>query len=289
MKSINSRIRGFTLIELLVVIAIIAILAAILFPVFAQAKLAAKKTADLSNMKQITTSIAIYTSDYDDTYPFSNFGGVVGISTPERYRWSSSLCLGPYVKNTNIFSTPGDHQITGPTSFALVPSSRMMIAKSNSYMANSILPWYGAGVFPAPYDTMQYSGVIPLGITSFDPGPSGTTPSTTTGIANPADIIMLAGGANDVNSALGITLQANFGPNTEAMLYWDDIYDVNRLKDIVEGTVAGTPNTKMKKAWEKFNGVSNFAFPDGHAKSMSPKALKVGAYLDPKRFLRDAQ
>lgn len=59
--------KAFTLIELLVVIAIIAILAAILFPVFAQAKQAAKKTQDLSNLKQIGTSTLIYINDYDDT------------------------------------------------------------------------------------------------------------------------------------------------------------------------------------------------------------------------------
>jgi prepilin-type N-terminal cleavage/methylation domain-containing protein len=61
--------RAFTLIELLVVIAIIAILAAILFPVFAQAKMAAKKTKILSNVKQMATGTLIYTNDYDDTFP----------------------------------------------------------------------------------------------------------------------------------------------------------------------------------------------------------------------------
>ncbi|MGV3618467.1 MAG: prepilin-type N-terminal cleavage/methylation domain-containing protein [Fimbriimonas sp.] len=61
--------KAFTLIELLVVIAIIAILAAILFPVFAQAKAAAKKTAAISNQKQISMGIFMYSGDYDDMYP----------------------------------------------------------------------------------------------------------------------------------------------------------------------------------------------------------------------------
>ena len=60
--------RGFTLIELLVVIAIIAILAAILFPVFAQAKEAAKKTSDLSNQKQLSLGHIMYSSDNDDYF-----------------------------------------------------------------------------------------------------------------------------------------------------------------------------------------------------------------------------
>src|SRR5271167_4373871 len=64
--------RGFTLIELLVVIAIIAILAAILFPVFAQAKAAAKKTASLSNVKQIGLGGLMYCNDYDDMFMYQD-------------------------------------------------------------------------------------------------------------------------------------------------------------------------------------------------------------------------
>jgi len=65
----HHRGRGFTLIELLVVIAIIAILAAILFPVFAQARDAARKTSCLSNMKQIGTAMMLYVQDYDESFP----------------------------------------------------------------------------------------------------------------------------------------------------------------------------------------------------------------------------
>jgi len=70
--------KAFTLIELLVVIAIIAILAAILFPVFAQAKEAAKKTQTLNNIKQLAVSSLIYVSDYDDTFPLGMLSGGTG-------------------------------------------------------------------------------------------------------------------------------------------------------------------------------------------------------------------
>jgi len=122
--------KAFTLIELLVVIAIIAILAAILFPVFAQAKEAAKKTSDLSNLKQTGTSFAIYTTDSDDILPTAyRFTPGVGwrwnfnVATPigwmgpsfaqgaparmaeDSSHWSN--VIQPYVKNYGIYAAPG--------------------------------------------------------------------------------------------------------------------------------------------------------------------------------------
>ena len=67
--------RGFTLIELLVVIAIIAILAAILFPVFAQAREKARNAACLSNCKQLGTAVMLYVQDYDEVYPVHGYNG----------------------------------------------------------------------------------------------------------------------------------------------------------------------------------------------------------------------
>jgi prepilin-type N-terminal cleavage/methylation domain-containing protein len=92
--------RGFTLIELLVVIAIIAILAAILFPVFAQAKAAAKKTSCLSNVKQIGTSMLIYANDND-----SLLGDCV-VYGPETETYILAARLQPYTKNRDIFKDP---------------------------------------------------------------------------------------------------------------------------------------------------------------------------------------
>ncbi len=126
--------RAFTLIELLVVIAIIAILAAILFPVFAQAKEAAKKTQGLSQMKQTTTGITIYTTDADDNLPLSIIPSAAGplqfnllaevpvdwrinvAATNERHSvyWQNSC--RPYIKSDQMYQHPsGVDQGTPPT------------------------------------------------------------------------------------------------------------------------------------------------------------------------------
>jgi len=93
--------KGFTLIELLVVIAIIAILAAILFPVFAQAKMAAKKTVDLSNVKQISLGVNMYNTDNDDTEPFC-WGW-----WSEWKPWHQQV--DPYIKNKDLWKAPVDN------------------------------------------------------------------------------------------------------------------------------------------------------------------------------------
>lgn len=100
--------RAFTLIELLVVIAIIAILAAILFPVFAQAKFAAKKTVDLSNAKEIGTAVKIYLGDSDDTMPiFYAYNSDPSIYSPAAHHGTEVLLL-PYTNSKEIFRSPLD-------------------------------------------------------------------------------------------------------------------------------------------------------------------------------------
>ena len=98
--------RGFTLIELLVVIAIIAILAAILFPVFAKAREKARQTSCLSNLKQIGLGFLQYAQDYDETLPTDWITLPPGVAWTDRYSWRAMI--SPYIKNTQIFSCPSD-------------------------------------------------------------------------------------------------------------------------------------------------------------------------------------
>ena len=96
---------AFTLIELLVVIAIIAILAAILFPVFSQAKAQAKQTACLSNVKQLSLGVTMYLNDNDDAYPIGGWQVPDGVLNPTAYsRWYRDVA--PYTKNTQIRNCP---------------------------------------------------------------------------------------------------------------------------------------------------------------------------------------
>ena len=125
-KSINeckkAEINGFTLIELLVVIAIIAILAAILFPVFAQAREKARQSTCLSNCKQIGTALSMYVDDYDEMFPPMFDLGVTiptGYAGPaSKYKtadwiivgdgsfWTWMDCVFPYTKNIKIYECP---------------------------------------------------------------------------------------------------------------------------------------------------------------------------------------
>src|SRR5262245_41008736 len=104
----HTSLTGFTLIELLVVIAIIAILAAILFPVFAQAREKARQSACLSNLKQIGVALQLYTQDYDEMTPSARTYGAWWTKNDPK-AWPAPYArdqLMPYVKNEALWNCP---------------------------------------------------------------------------------------------------------------------------------------------------------------------------------------
>ena len=116
--------RGFTLIELLVVIAIIAILAAILFPVFARARENARRASCQSNLKQIALGVFQYTQDYDEKFPPLGI-----VAAPASYGWADAV--QPYLKSTQIYQCP---------SFSgLAPSTDPRVGNYTTYALNASL------------------------------------------------------------------------------------------------------------------------------------------------------
>src|SRR5947207_11344611 len=143
---------GFTLIELLVVIAIIAILAAILFPVFAQAREKARSTACLSNLKQIGMATRMYSQDYDEVlvpnYLFSSANTLA---------WWPDI-LAPYVKSRDVFTCPSYSE---PTTYQTAPGVPPQTVKV-SYGGNN-WHWWPGGVKQDP-DLLGPMGVNRVGL-----------------------------------------------------------------------------------------------------------------------------
>ncbi|HEX8551602.1 MAG TPA: DUF1559 domain-containing protein [Abditibacteriaceae bacterium] len=127
--------RAFTLIELLVVIAIIAILAAILFPVFARARENARRSSCQSNLKQIGLGITQYTQDYDERLPRNDSGA-------NNQTWIDSL--QPYIKSDQVFVCPSD---TAPYA-SLASGRRTSYSINQLYFSNSGQNLFEANVMP---------------------------------------------------------------------------------------------------------------------------------------------
>jgi prepilin-type N-terminal cleavage/methylation domain-containing protein/prepilin-type processing-associated H-X9-DG protein len=146
--------RGFTLIELLVVIAIIAILAAILFPVFAKAREKARQTSCLSNVKQVSLGLIQYTQDYDERSPRGDSVAWGDGAWPAYPHGGYVDACYPYVKNAQVFLCPSD-------------SARNCISAANPPTDTHT---YGSDVLPGSYPSQQLSYVYNYNIYNYSLG-----------------------------------------------------------------------------------------------------------------------
>ena len=162
MRSTTSRTRvltGFTLIELLVVIAIIAILAAILFPVFAQARAKARAISCISNLKQLGTGAMMYGQDYDECTIPSHLAYYEG--TPDEYKGLWAFTIQPYVKNFQVQTCP-DSDGTWGIGWPEQPNSRVM----RSYAINDEMSgWNNSkkmSSYQRPAETVQFADAFAI-------------------------------------------------------------------------------------------------------------------------------
>jgi prepilin-type N-terminal cleavage/methylation domain-containing protein/prepilin-type processing-associated H-X9-DG protein len=267
--------KGFTLIELLVVIAIIAILAAILFPVFAQAKAAAKGSASISNDKQIALASLMYSGDSDDqtvlAASWNNSSDPIAFQsgdTISTYAW----LIMPYMKNGQIFEDP-----TG--------SPTPKLGNLNDLTAKSFVPQYG----------YNYSYLSP----QTDDGNGGVKQVTVsaTAAASPADTVLFTSKFGYSDSA-GLVANSfwSFGPGSVAL--WTSVeapdcaYNANYCAAnwgkndgfVNSTTYEGVTNVE---AGANSGGVASHtggavvSFLDGHVKKMKLSALAAGTTWTP--------
>ncbi|MBX3111911.1 MAG: prepilin-type N-terminal cleavage/methylation domain-containing protein [Fimbriimonadaceae bacterium] len=265
--------RGFTLIELLVVIAIIAILAAILFPVFAQAKEAAKRTSDLSNLKQLNTATQIYLGDYDDVFPMLrnsranwNCGGSAADVDCEQVN-SGHIMLKPYVKNKQIWKSPNDSMARCDSSVTGYGNER-----ATGGVVSYVFTYNGPsnGSRPQAY-----------GIAGWDSTPAGGGFNASwSGSKNSSAI-------GDVSQTIWMV------PDYISWTYWNGL--MQHRNDQREYAFEPSQLANGQPTWPKvvlipgvwcdaldgmsmgaYSGTTNWSFADGHA-----KAMKRSAIMDP--------
>jgi len=224
--------RGFTLIELLVVIAIIAILAAILFPVFGRARENARRTACLSNMKQIGLGLLMYAQDYDETFPAR---AITLVATPTNVGISWRQLIQPYTKSAQVVTCPSNKRNETQADAANAGYPRI-----NASYAGNVLPADGAA--PA-------CGSSGFFCSDNRPGRPVATMET------PALLIAVTESTRNSSNfdvAGGNPSNGSFGPLP--------------LNNGCSNNYAGASCLFVGHL-----GTTNFLFADGHAKAMQPK------------------
>ncbi len=274
--------RAFTLIELLVVIAIIAILAAILFPVFAQAKETAKKTSCLSNSKQLGVALTMYQVDNDDMLCQTSWEMAPGVN----YQTHWSFFVQPYIKNLGIFVCPSDPNPVTPSKAKTNPQCGTW--EGISAAGNP----YGCDLQVPKYSYVNNYAVIPA---------HDFFPPNSSEFGNPAGLIVLAerrakedngyvigewkgtSGFSPGQPCASALFDPNLTPGTGSVKV---NYGLETKAHAMVGLAGPKDKVEITRvAWERHNtqhnheGLANYIFYDGHAKS-----LKLDQTLNPSNY-----
>jgi len=280
-KPIHLRKIGFTLIELLVVIAIIAILAAILFPVFGRARENARKSSCQSNLKQIGLGILQYVQDYDETMPrygqssdaFQETAASSGEgASTDRYKWMDAIY--PYVKSEQIFVCPSAaKRVVGSTATSAYFQPSVYRYRSGCNAGSNP---NGAGcIYPYPYGSYAMNAAYRGGVGSssyYVHGPAGEKISR---IVSTANTVLVADGNG----------QFFFGPLSGLNTY-DMVLDTN-----VDPVILRDKNTSSEAyigqaIVQRHMEFTNVLYCDGHVKAkkldeFSPTTSKLWQQYQP--------
>lgn len=256
----RSRSRSaFTLIELLVVIAIIAILAAILFPVFAQAREKARAISCVSNLKQETLGVMQYSQDYDEKYP------VAKSADPVYYYKTWVYSVLPYTKSLEMLHCPD--QVKNPYGFTYPPLANKVatyLLLSYSYNGGYLNPAYNCqGILIDTYGE-------PASLASLE-APAATVLFT--------DAKILGDDPGGYYDNVSVDAPATAGPSAHACTYTNGGWGTGSYAD--DPTIQGNPIDGTGAFSARHNKGGNVAFCDGHAKWLTPGKLAAGTNWTP--------